>query len=198
MRRLAPLLLVAALAACQAPAAPGDTPPAAANPPSPSDSQRHAVATVERSRQEANRDDVVQSLVGRKLRELDRAAYRGITVEVWNGTVLLMGAAIKPEQRRRAEQTAAATQGAARVINELILAEDRALDLFIPNAAKEEQVRRALGVDGKAGLIVRVVNNVAFLLGAIADKSQAEALRADAGEVDGIKWVVAHLDGGTE
>lgn len=52
-------------------------------------------------------------------------------------------------------------------------------------------------MDGKGGLIVRVVNNVAFLLGGVADRAQAESLRADAGEVDGIKWVVAHVDGGT-
>ena len=56
-------------------------------------------------------------------------------------------------------------------------------------------MRRALAVEGKGGLIVRVVNNVAFLLGGVASKAEAEGLKADAGEVDGIKWVVAHLDG---
>lgn len=153
------------------------------------------VMAAERSRQESNRDDVIQSLVSRKIKDLDRSAFRGVTVEVWGGRVLLIGAVIKPEQRRRAEQSAAATTGAAIVINELILAEDRALDLFAPDYAKEELVRRQLGLDGKAGTIVRVVNNVAFLLGGGASREQAEALRADAGEVEGIKWVVAHVGG---
>lgn len=193
MRRPATLALIAGLlAACQS-ADPAPPVVAAA----PAVAAPHApVTVVERSRQDANRDDVIQSLVARKLREIDRAAYRGVTVEAWSGSVLLMGAVIKPEQRRRAEQTAAATPGVTGVVNELILAEDKALDLFIPNIAKEEQLRRALGIEGKAGLIVRVVNNVAFLFGGVADRAQARALKEDAGEVDGIKWVVAHLQDG--
>jgi osmotically-inducible protein OsmY len=153
-----------------------------------------AVTTIERSRRDSNRDDVIQSLVSRKIKDLDRNAFRGVTVDVWGGRVLLMGAVIKPENRRHAEQQAASVSGVRRVTNELILAEDRALDLFIPNTAKEEQVRRELGIEGKAGLSVHVINNVAFLLGGTADPTQAEALRNDAGEIDGIKWVVAHLD----
>lgn len=188
MRRLAPLLLAAAVTACQTAAPPETAPQIVAPPPVTS-----TAAVQERSRQDANRDDVIQSLVARKLRELDKSTYRGVTVEVWNGSVLLMGAVIKPEQRRRAEQTAWAVSGTTRVINELILAEDRALDLFVPNAEQETRVRRALGIEGKAGLIVKVLNNVVFLLGGVAGTSEAEALKADAGEVEGIKWVVAHL-----
>lgn len=151
------------------------------------------VATIERSRQDANRDDVIQSLAQRKIRGLDASAFRAVTVEVWNGTVLLMGAVIKPEQRRRAEQAAAGVQGVNTVLNELVLAEDRALDLFIPDHAMEDKVRQSLGIEGKSGLTIRVLNNVAFLLGGVADKAQARTLKEDAGEVDGIKWVVAHL-----
>lgn len=178
-----------ALAACQTT---GET---ASNPaPTVSGAAPHAaVSTIERSRQDANRDDVIQSLAQRKVRSLDASAFRAVTVEVWNGTALLMGAVIKPEQRRRAEQAAAGVQGVQKVLNELVLAEDRALDLFIPNTAMETKIRQALGVEGKSGLTIRVLNNVAFLLGGVADKAQAQTLKEDAGEVDGIKWVVAHL-----
>lgn len=191
IRRLAVLLMAGlAVAACQT-AEPAHSPAVASE-----EAPRPLVSALERSRQDANRDDVIASILSRKLRDLDAKAYRGVTVEAWSGRVLLMGAVIKPEQRRRAEQNAAGIAGVTGVINELILAEDRALDLFIPDQGKEGAVRRHLGVDGKGGLIVRVVNNVAFLLGGVADRAQAEALRADAGEVDGIKWVVAHVDGG--
>nr|WP_249209234.1 BON domain-containing protein [Magnetospirillum sulfuroxidans] len=181
------------MTACQTvePAAPPTTIPVAAV----AETPHAAVATIERSRRDSNRDDILQSLVSRKIKELDRTAFRGVTVDVWGGRVLLMGAVIKPENRRHAEQQAASVSGVRRVTNELILAEDRALDLFVPNTAKEEQVRRELGIEGKAGLTVHVINNVAFLLGGAADPTQAEALRNDAGEIDGIKWVVAHLDG---
>lgn len=192
IRRLAVLLVAGlAVAACQT-VEPAQPTPAAV----PEEPVRPVLSALERSRQDANRDDVIASILTRKLRELDAGSYRGVTVEVWSGRVLLMGAVIKPDQRRRAEQAAAGISGATRVINELILAEDRALDLFIPDQGKEAAVRRHLGVDGKGGLIVRVVNNVAFLLGGVADRAQADALRTDAGEVDGIKWVVAHVDGG--
>ena len=191
MKRIAALMLAAiALAACQTT---GDSAPSA-TPQATNATAAHAlVNTLERSRQDANRDDVIQSLALRKVRALDATAYRAVTVEVWNGTALVMGAVIKPEQRRRAEQNVAAIQGVTKVLNELVLAEDRALDLFIPNTAMEAKVRQALGIEGKSALTIRVLNNVAFLLGGVADKAQAQALKEDAGEVDGIKWVVAHL-----
>jgi len=189
--RLVVLITALALAACQTT---GDT----ASSPGPAISggaaSHVAVATVERSRQEANRDDVIQSMALRKVRALDATAYRAVTIEVWNGKAVLMGAVIKPEQRRRAEQSAATVQGVKKVVNELVLAEDRALDLFAPNAALEAKVRQSLGVEGKSGLTIRVLNNVAFLVGAVPDAPQAKALKEDAGEVEGIKWVVAHLD----
>lgn len=178
-----------ALAACQTTGETASSPTPTVSGPVP----HAAVATVERSRQDANRDDVIQSLTQRKIRALDASAFRAVTVEVWNGTVLLMGAVIKPEQRRRAEQAAAGVQGVTKVRNELVLAEDRALDLFIPDQAMENKVRQTLGIAGKSGLTIRVLNNVAFLLGGVADKAQAQALKEDAGEVEGIKWVVAHL-----
>jgi len=191
MKRIAALMMAAiALAACQTT---GDS-TSAPSPQVANAAPAHAlVSTQERSRQDANRDDVIQSLALRKVRALDVSAYRAVTIEVWNGTALVMGAVIKPEQRRRAEQNVAAIQGVNKVLNELVLAEDRALDLFIHNKAMENKVRQALGVEGKSALTIRVLNNVAFLLGGVADKAQAQALKEDAGEVEGIKWVVAHL-----
>lgn len=188
MRRLAALVLVLALAACQTdetprPVAVAASVPAAALP----------APGIERSRAEANRDDALKALVSRRIGELDRRALRAVTVEVWRGRALLMGAVIKPEQRRKAAQVAAATDGITEVLNELVLAEDRALDLFTADPAREEAVRRALGIEGRAGTTVRVINGVAFLLGAAANSQAATAMKADAIEVDGIKWVVSHV-----
>lgn len=152
------------------------------------------VATRDRSRREANRDDVIQSVVLRNIHELDQRAFRAVTVEVWQGRVLLMGAVIKPEQRRKAEQVAAANSSVSGVINELVLAEDPALDLFVPDYAGEERVRQQVGIEGKSSLIVRVIHGVAFLLGSVATPAEAESLKEDAGDAEGIKWVVAHLD----
>lgn len=174
MRRLA-VLLVVLLAACRTTEPP---PPVAA-----------AAPLAERSRAVAVKDAGLSAAVSRRLAELG-PAYRAVTVDAWGGRVLLMGAVIKPEQRRKAEQAARATEGTVEVLNELVLAEDRALDGFRPDPAREDTVRRHLGLDGAAA--VRVVGGVAFLLGT-APPDRAAALKADASEVEGIKWVVAHF-----
>jgi hyperosmotically inducible protein len=174
MRHLA-ILLALLLAACQS-----------------ADPAKPAVATQDRPRAVANRDDVLKNVVARKVTDTDRAAFRAVTVEVWGGNAVLMGAVVKPEQRRRAEQAARAVEGVGSVANELVLAELPALDFFRPDFAREDAVRRHLGLEGKAGLIVRVINGVAYLIGGGSPEAAAQ-LKADAGEVEGIKWVVAHI-----
>ncbi len=146
-----------------------------------------------RARAESNRDDALKAMIERHLHEIDRRAMRAVTVEVWRGRALLMGAVAKPDQRRKAEAAARAATGVSEVVNELVLAEDKALDLFAPDTAREDAVRAALGLEGRAGVTVRVINGVAFLLGAAASKDQAEAMKADALDVEGIKWAVAVL-----
>lgn len=192
MRRIAVLVLVTLLAACQT--AETQSPPVvAAAGPAAAAAAAPAFAGLERNRNQANKDDALKSILGRRIAEQDRRAYRGVTVEVWGGRALLMGAVIKPEQRRKAEQLAAAQDGIVAVHNELVLAEDRALDVFAADPAREDAVRHALGLDGRAGTIVRVINGVAFLLGAAPTHQAAAAMKADATEVAGIKWVVSHL-----
>jgi len=179
MRRLVPFALLMALAACQHVEAPR---PVAASAPA-----------IERSAGQAVKDDTIKANLARRIVELDRRAYRAVTVESWGGRVLLMGAVIKPEQRRKAEQAARAQEGVVEVLNELVLAEDRALDSFATDPAREASLRKALGIEGNAGTIARVVNGVAFLLGAAPNPEAAAAMKADATEVEGVKWVVSHL-----
>lgn len=191
MRRLAVLALLCATAACQtAETSPPPTVTAAAPA---AKAAVPAFVGLERPRAQSNRDDILKSILARKIHALDARAYRAVTVEVWGGRALLMGAVIKPEQRRKAEQTAATMDGIVAVHNELVLAEDKALDVFAADPEREEQVRQALGIVGRAGTTVRVINGVAFLLGAVPTAEAANAMKADAGEVAGIKWVVAAL-----
>lgn len=190
MRRFAALGLVALLAACQTAETPS-RPVTAAQPAAVPAAA--AFAGVERPRAVANKDDTLKSILSRRIADLDRRAYRGVTVEVWGGRALLMGAVIKPEQRRKAEQVAASVEGIAAVLNELVLAEDKALDVFAADPAREDDLRRHLGIEGRAGTTVRVINGVAFLLGAAPNREAAEAMKADATEVAGVKWVVSHL-----
>lgn len=181
MRRIPAILLLTLVAACQTAESP--RPVATTTPPAPA---------VERTRNEANKDDAIKSVVARRIADLDRRAFRAVTVESWGGRVLLMGAVSKPEQRRKAEQAAQSVDGVAEVLDELVLAEDKALDAFTVDFEREATLRQALGIEGRAGTVVRVVNGVAFLLGS-APADTAAAMKADASEVAGIKWVVSHV-----
>lgn len=191
MRRSAALVLVTLLAACQTAETPSR--PTVAAEPAAAKVAPPVFAGLERPRAQSNKDDILKSIVTRKIHALDARAYRAVTVEVWGGRALLMGAVIKPEQRRKAEQVAATMDGVAAVHNELVLAEDKALDVFAADPEREEQVRAALGIEGRAGTTVRVINGVAFLLGAVPSPEAATAMKDDAGEVPGIKWVVSAL-----
>lgn len=193
MKRLAAGLALVTLAACQgtAPAPPrvGGVPETAATAPTaapPLGPSRPAIV--------ASHDARLAAQIETRLRDLDGRAYRGVSVLVWNGRVVLAGAVAKPMQRRRAEQVATTTPGIGGVANDLIMAEDRALEMFLPDTPREQAIRAHLGLTGTDAAIVRVVNGVAFLVGGSTGTDQAEALREDAGEVDGVKWVVAHLE----
>lgn len=188
VRRLAAALLLCAMAAaCQAtaPSAGGAILPRGAGTPPPS--------FADHPPQDADDDARLRAQVLEKLEQMNRTAYRGVSVSVWNGCVLLMGAVPRPDQRRHAERAAAAVPGTVRVLNELILAEDRALDLFVPDGGRETLLRRQLNLP-EDRMAVRVVNGVAFLLGDLDNSAEIDAMTADVGEVEGIKWVVAHLD----
>lgn len=148
-----------------------------------------------RSRMEADRDDAMKHAVARKLATADRAAFAAITVEVWQGRMLLAGAVAKPEHRRRAEAIARSQEGVGEILNEVLLAEPVAWSMFAPDHVREEAVRRALGVEGLTnGFTVRVINQVAYLLGRAASADDVARLKAEAIDVEGVKWAVAHLN----
>jgi osmotically-inducible protein OsmY len=175
MRRLI-LLATLVLAACQGAADP-----------------KPEITILDRPRNVANRDDVIQNVVKMKIHGLDQTAFRAVTAEAWDGHVVLLGAVAKPEQKRRAEQAARTIQGVVDVTNDLTLAEATQLDRFLPDLGREYDLRALLGIDGRAGLTVRVINGVAYLIGA-ADPESASRLKDQAGDSEGIKWVVTHIN----
>lgn len=185
MRRVALMVAsIAMLAACQ-----GQT---SSTPPMVSASSPGGVPT-QRSHGIAVRDDILQAEVARRISALGARPFRAVTVAVWNGRVLLMGAVIKPEQRRRAEQAVRAVASNAEILNELVLAEDGALDLFLPDTAREAQLRAQFALEGEGAPILRVIHGVVFLLGAARTAEDAESLKEAVEDADGVKWVVNHL-----
>ncbi len=148
---------------------------------------------LQRNQSDIGRDDTISATVRQKLAQADAQDFRSITVETWGGRVLLMGAVTKPELRRRAGRIAGSVSGTSQVLNELLLTEESHLGQFAENTAQEQRVRRELGLTTPTGTTVRVVGETVFLLGAASSPRDVEQLKADAGDIDGIKWVVGHV-----
>lgn len=159
---------------------------------------RHAgapIVRVERSRVEMNRDESRAMVIASRLAEADRSGFRAVTVDVFEGRALLLGAVTRPEQRRRAEQITKGMQGVTEVINEIALAEDSSLAAFGANRGLETQLRARVLDDPAVGgaYAIRVVNGVAYLFGRAGSVEEVDHIKAVALSTDGIKWAVNHI-----
>jgi osmotically-inducible protein OsmY len=147
-------------------------------------------------------DEALAATVRARLAEADRLGFRGVSVLVWDGSVLLTGAVVRPEQRRRAEQIVRAVDGVVQVHGELQMAEEAILAGFAPDSERERALLGALAVhsDLAGSYTVRVVHGVAYLLGSAPRRADAARVADLIREVPDIKWVVdrvAVLDGRT-
>jgi osmotically-inducible protein OsmY len=137
-------------------------------------------------------DEALAATVRAQLAATDRDSFQGVSVLAWNGTALLTGAVIRPEQRRRAEQTARAVPGIAEVHNELQLAEKTVLDSFAPDTGREAAILAQISThpDLSGSFTLRIVHGVAYLLGSAPTRAAAENAADLIREIDGVKWVV--------
>jgi osmotically-inducible protein OsmY len=153
------------------------------------------VTRVDRSRTDRNHDEAMGAQVLRRLTEADRNTFRAVSVQAWDNRVVLIGAVVKPLQRRRAEAIARTVEGVGIVDNEIILAEDKALAVFVPDAARERQLQgRLAGTASLGGAYgVRVANGVAFIVGTVGSADELDRLKSVVLDTDGIKWMVPHI-----
>lgn len=137
-------------------------------------------------------DEALAATVRAQLAATDRDSFQGVSVLAWNGTALLTGAVIRPEQRRRAEQTARAVPGIAEVHNELQLAEKAVLDSFAPDTGREAAILAQISThpDLSGSFTLRLVHGIAYLLGSAPTRAAAENAADLIREIDGVKWVV--------
>lgn len=175
-RTLLPLLplLLAACAHDGAPTAAGGPPPAV---------PAEAVAIV------APGDDLA-ALVAARLQAEDATAFRAVSVKTVGGAVLLTGAVTKPSLRRQAEAAAAAVAGVAAVHDDVLLAEAPAFPQFLPDSAHERALaERLAGQPEAAGIAVRVVDGVAYLVGTAASAADLERIKTRLMDDPALKWV---------
>ena len=150
---------------------------------------------VVRLRADRNQDDSTGRAVLNQLRQSDATAFKGVSVLAWDQAVLLTGAVSKPESRRRAEQLAKAVDGVTQVFNDLVMAEDPAATMFVPEVGHEQRIYAGLlGADDISGAyVVRMVNGVVTLLGTARSAEDVARATAFARDAEGVKWVVEHV-----
>lgn len=137
--------------------------------------------------------DTLGETITTQIRAVDPVAFRAVTAKALGGRLLLTGAVVKPEQRRRAERAAAAIPGVVAVSNEVLLAEEKAFDLFTPDIAHEAALAARLAADSSTGtgaLELRVVNHVAYLVATPRSPDQTARIKELLTEDSGVKWVV--------
>lgn len=137
-------------------------------------------------------DDALAATVRSKLAETDRDSFRGISVLVWNGTALLTGAVVRPEQRRRAEQTVRAVAGIVDLHDEVQLAEASVLGGFAPDPGREAAILAQVAAHPAltGSFTLRMVHGVVYLLGTAPTRAEAETAADLIREIDDVKWVV--------
>lgn len=131
-------------------------------------------------------DPAVVQKVANVLAGLDSQAYRGVSMAEVDGTVLLVGAVVRPDQRRVLEQRVAAVPGVNAVVNRILVIDAASLDSYRPDTAKERDLAGQLAVN----LAVRVVHNVVYAVG-VADPADIDQLKEIVAEDSSLQWVDA-------
>jgi hyperosmotically inducible protein len=187
--RLSLLLSALLLAACAAPGPESRTP-------QPSPVSVDQSGRVVRARADRNQDDSIGRGIQAALRQSDAVAFKTVSVLAWDNVVLLTGAVAKPEHRRRAAQVARDWSDVRLVHDDLVMAEDFASTAYLPDPVREQRIYAGLlGQNDVTGAyVVRVVNGVATLLGTARSADDVAKAMAFARDVEGIKWVVDHVD----
>ena len=115
---------------------------------------------------------------------LDRQSYRAVSVAQVGGTVLVVGAVVRPDQRRQVDQRLLAVPGVHQVIDRIVVTDEAALDTYGPDIRAEQ--RLAAQVPGN--LAVRVVRGVVYAVG-VASAAQIDQLKEIAVDQSGLQWV---------
>ena len=141
-------------------------------------------ASVQQSTQPAN-PQVVQN-IETAFAKLDHQAFRAVSLAQAGDNVLVVGAVVRPDQRRMVEQKIAAVPGVGRVINAIIVTDEAALETYRPNGSKE----RDLAAKVPAGVAVRVVHNVVYAVG-VATAQDLDHFKEIVAQDGDLMWVDA-------
>ena len=119
---------------------------------------------------------------------LDKSAYGSVSVAEAEGRVLLAGAVVRPDYRRRLEQTVLGLPGVVAVTDAVLVVDGAQLGQYLPDGAKERDISQRFPLSGVA---LRVVKGVVFLVGRASAPDAVQALKDGLADDASVKWVDA-------
>lgn len=131
-------------------------------------------------------DPKVVESVAATLAALDPQAYGAVSMAEVGGTVLLTGAVVRPDLRRKVEQRIASVPGVTVVSNHILVTDGASLEGYRPDQSKEKEVSALV----PPGLALRVVRGVVYLVG-VALAEDVDRFKESVADDSAIQWVDA-------
>ncbi len=129
-------------------------------------------------------DPKLVDTVAAALNGLDSRTFQAVSMAESGGLVLLVGAVVRPDQRRQLEQKVAAVPGVTGVSDHILVVDSVGLDGYRPDLGKE----RDLSGKVPLGLALRVVHGVAYLVG-VASAAEVGSFKESIADDPAIQWV---------
>lgn len=154
------------------------------------------MALQERGLKGAIDDTVIRAAINHYWLERDHEMYMRLSLQVWEGRVLVAGIVPDADQRADAVQLAWKAEGVREVINEIEVAPARELVDSAQDLLIEKDIAARLfvtrGIDS-INYSIEVVDRVVFLIGTAYDRDERDRVIAVIREVPRVRRIVDHV-----
>lgn len=150
----------------------------------------------DRTLREQAKDADIKLELNKAVYDADPRIYRALGFQVWEGRVALTGAVSRPEHKERAVAIAKNIPSVKAVIDEIQIADEARLGVYLNDTVIEERLKARLlmAKDIKAAnMSIRAVNGVIYLLGVAHTQEELDRVIQEARDIDAVKKVVDHV-----
>lgn len=150
----------------------------------------------ERSFAQAASDAKIRTQINSAWLQADERMYRLVSLQVWNGRVLVSGVVANEDMRVTAIQKAWTAAGVKEVINEVRVGETGGAGSFSGDAWITAKLNSKLTFDREVNSVnfsVDTVHDVVYLIGTAQDRKELERVIDHARNVSGVERVVSHV-----
>ena len=154
------------------------------------------MAAQERGFDGAVRDTAIRAEINHYWLQSDHETYMRLTLQVWEGRVLVGGALPDAGQRAEAIQLAWKAEGVREVINEVQIVPPRDVGRYARDFTTELDITQRLTFTRDIDSInysIEVVNGTVYLLGVARDQGELERAIAVIREVPHVRRIVNHV-----